>query len=99
MDFWSAQLGEAPRLPRELLATFNHAGVEPETAESLSDAELDAMYRAVERDLGADGRSAQFREEIALFRGQGGKSTWSFSSLVGRRRTPGERPGAPRAGA
>lgn len=99
LSFWAARLGEAPVLPRELLATFAAADFEPESAESLGDMELDLLYRAVEKDLGADARSAELKAEIALHRGQGGKSGFSFSVLLGRRRSPGEQPAAPRSGA
>jgi SAM-dependent methyltransferase len=92
-------LGEAPVLPRELLQTFAAAGFEPDRAESLSDLELDALYRAVEKDLGADPRSNQLRAEVVLHRSQGGRSSYSFSVLTGRRRKPGEKPAAPRSGA
>lgn len=97
--YWERQTGEPLRLPRELLQGYAAAGFEPESAEALSDLELDEVYRAAEKDLGGDPRSAQLREEIALHRGQGGKSTFSFTVLVGRRRKPGERPAAPRSGA
>lgn len=99
LGFWEALLGEAPVLPRELLQTFASAGFEPDRAESLGDVELDALYRAVEKDLGADPRSAQLRAEIALHRSQGGRSGYSFSVLSGRRRKPGEKPAAPSSGA
>lgn len=98
-DYWEAQMGEPILLPRELLQGFAAAGIEPESAESLSDLELDELYRTAEKELGPDPRGAQLRQEIALHRGQGGKSTFSFSVLVGRRRRPGERPAAPRTGA
>lgn len=99
MNFWGDRVGEVPLSPRELLQSFAEGGFEPSHADSLSDAELAELYRAAEKALGADLRSDLLREEIAFFRGQNGRSGYSFSLLLGRRRRPGERPAAPRSGA
>jgi hypothetical protein len=99
INFWGDRVGEAPLSPRELLQSFAEGGFEPSHADALSDAELVELYRAAEKTLGADLRSDQLREEIAFFRGQNGRSAYSFSLLSGRRRRPGERPAAPRSGA
>ena len=96
VEFWESRTGETLALPRDLLATLDAVGFEPETAESLSDLELDQMYRASEQALPDDGRAEPFREEIALHRGQGGKSSYSFVFVVGRRKEPGEKPAAAR---
>lgn len=96
VEYWESKTGEVLALPRELLATLDQAGFEPETAESLSDLELDQMYRLSEESLPKDGRAEAFREEIALHRGQGGKSGYSFVFVVGRRKEPGEKPAAAR---
>jgi hypothetical protein len=99
LNFWGDRVGEVPLSPRELLQAFADAGFEPNHADALSDAELADLYRAAEKSLGKDVLSDQLREEIAFFRGQNGRSGYSFSVLSGRRRRPGETPGAPRSGA
>ena len=67
--------------------------------ESLEDPLLDEFYRSVEQALPADAsaKAARVKEEVALFRGQGGRSTVSFAAIVGRRREPGEKPPAARS--
>jgi hypothetical protein len=92
VEAWEAKVGEPLALPRELLATLDGAGFEPETSESLSDLELEALYRGVE----AQPLTEPMRQEIAHHRGQGGKSSVSFAFFVGRRREPNERPAAAR---
>lgn len=92
---WEARLGGALHLPRELLQVLEQEGFEPEALESLSDSELDALYREAETHLtGAAGEEHSLREEIALHREQGGKSNVSYAFAVGRRREPGEKPPA-----
>lgn len=92
---WEQTLGEPLLLPRECLQIMERAGYEPQSIETLEDPALDHFYRRVEQDLdkpSADDRNARTRDEVALFRAQGGRSTTSFAVMVGRRREPGEKP-------
>jgi protein-L-isoaspartate O-methyltransferase len=93
LEFWERRLGAPLLLPRELLQRLSLGGFEPESVESLQDAELDAFYKELEPHL-AQAPSEQagwLREEMALHR-ESGKATASYAFLVGRRREPGERP-------
>lgn len=95
LKHWEALLGEPLLLPRECLQLFEQHGYEPQLIETLEDPSLDEFYTAVEQALTVDSanpRVARVREEVALFRGQGGRSTTSFAAMVGRRREPGEKP-------
>lgn len=97
---WERLLGEPLVLPREALQVVAEHGYEPQLVETLEDAALDDFYEAIERALeqaGPDERWARVREELSLFRSQGGRSTVSFAALVGRRREPGEKPPAARS--
>ncbi len=98
-DFWDGRLGETMRLPRELLMAVEANGFEPETVETLSDAELDDYYRSIEpqvKKLDDSPASRAIRDELELHRSQGGKSSVSWAVVVGRRREPGEKPPASR---
>ena len=93
LDFWERRLGAPLLLPRELLQHLALSGYEPESVESLQDAELDAFYRELEPLL-AKSQAEQatwLREEMALHR-ENGKATSSYAFAVGRRREPGEKP-------
>ena len=98
LEFWEARLGAPPLLPRELLLALEASGYEPESAETLTDLELDTLYREVEARLaGAPAAQAELmRQEIALHREQNGKAGVSYAFIVGRRREPGEKPPASR---
>ena len=98
LDLWEKRLGEALLLPRELLQLLERNGYEPQSVETLSDAELDDLYRSVEPNLSKleETRAAQLREEIEAHRSQGSKSGVSLALAVGRRKEAGERPPASR---
>jgi SAM-dependent methyltransferase len=98
LEFWEKRIGMQPLLPRELLAELEAHGYEPESVESLTDLELDALYRDVESRLeGAPAADAELmRQEIAIHREQNGKAGVSYAFLVGRRKEPGEKPPASR---
>jgi SAM-dependent methyltransferase len=98
LEFWEARLGSAPLLPRELLLALEASGYEPESAETLTDLELDNLYRDIEGKLaGVPAEQAEvLRQEIALHREQNGKAGVSYAFIVGRRREPGEKPPASR---
>jgi hypothetical protein len=98
LRLWEQKMGAPLLLPGECLQAIEREGCEPQTAEVLDDAALNAHYRELEQSLRSDeddARAAALREEVALFRSQGGRSSASFAVLVARRREPGERP--PRA--
>ena len=97
LEFWERRLGAPLLLPRELLLHLSQAGFEPESVESLQDAELDTLYRELEPHLvQAPAELATWlREEMALHR-ESGKATASYAFAVGRRREPGEKPPAAR---
>ena len=97
LEFWERRLGAPLLLPRELLQHLALAGFEPESVESLQDAELDALYRDLEPHLAKapSEQSVWLREEMALHR-ENGKATSSYAFAVGRRREPGEKPPAAR---
>ncbi|MCY1077417.1 SAM-dependent methyltransferase [Archangium lansingense] len=98
LEFWERRLGAPLLLPRELLQHLALAGFEPESVESLQDAELDAFYRELEPLLAKASaeQSVWLREEMALHRENNGKATSSYAFAVGRRREPGEKPPATR---
>jgi cyclopropane fatty-acyl-phospholipid synthase-like methyltransferase len=97
LDFWERRLGAPLVLPRELLHVLAQSGFEPESVESLQDAELDALYRELEPHLAKapPERVGWLREEIALHR-ESGTATASYAFAVGRRKEPGEKPPASR---
>lgn len=95
LKHWEQTLGEPLRLPRECLQVLERSGFEPQIVETLEDPALDHFYRRIEQDLekpSSDARHARVREEVALFRAQGGRSTTSFAVMVARRKEPGEKP-------
>ena len=95
LEFWEGRLGEALLLPRELLLQFQQSGYEPETVETLADAELAELYRQAEAKLDSDPRAATFRQEIEIFRA-GARASVTYAMVIGRRREPGEKPPASR---
>lgn len=100
LRMWEQKIAEPLLLPSECLQTIEREGYEPQTAEVLDDAALEAHYRQLELSLraGADSeRAATLEEEVALFRSQGGRPGASFAVLVARRREPGEKPPAARS--
>jgi SAM-dependent methyltransferase len=94
LEFWEERLGEPPLLPRDLLLELEAQGYEPESAETLTDLELDNLYREIESKLGAapPAEAEVLRQEIAVHREQGGKGGVSYAFIVGRRKEPGEKP-------
>jgi SAM-dependent methyltransferase len=94
LDFWEKRLGEPPLLPREMLLELEIYGFEPESAETLTDLEMDNLYRDVESRLAAmpAEQAEVLRQEISLHREQNGKAGVSYAFLIGRRREPGEKP-------
>jgi SAM-dependent methyltransferase len=97
LEFWERRLGSGLVLPRELLQHLALSGFEPESVESLQDAELDALYRELEPHLAKEPaeQATWLREEMALHR-ESGKATASYAFAVARRREPGEKPPASR---
>ncbi|MBN1207319.1 MAG: class I SAM-dependent methyltransferase [Myxococcaceae bacterium] len=98
LEFWEKRIGGYLLLPRELLLELEARGYEPESVETLTDLELDALYRDVETRLEATpaADAAVLRQEIALHREQNGKTGVSYAFLTGRRKEPGEKPPASR---
>ncbi|MDY7230785.1 SAM-dependent methyltransferase [Hyalangium rubrum] len=98
LEFWEKRLGAPPLLPRELLLELEAQGYEPESAESLTDLELDNLYREIEGRLDAapPEQAKVVREEIAIHREQNGKAGVSYAFIIGRRKEPGEKPPASR---
>jgi len=94
LEFWEKRLGAPPVLPREMLLSLQASGYEPESAETMTDLELDNLYRDVEKHLAAAPaeQAEVMRQEIALHREQNGKAGVSYAFLVGRRREAGEKP-------
>jgi cyclopropane fatty-acyl-phospholipid synthase-like methyltransferase len=97
LEFWERRLGAPLLLPRELLQQMSLAGFEPESVESLQDAELDTLYRELAPHLeqAPPESAAWLREEMALHH-ESGTATASYAFAVGRRREPGEKPPASR---
>lgn len=98
LEFWEKRIGTQPLLPRELLLQMEAYGYEPESVETLTDLELDNLYRDVESRLEAApaADAAQLRQEIAVHREQNGKAGVSYAFIIGRRKEPGEKPPASR---
>jgi SAM-dependent methyltransferase len=98
LDFWENRLETDLLLPRELLLELEAHGYEPESVETLTDLELDHLYRDVEPRLQAapPQDAAELREEIAVHREQNGKAGVSYAFIIGRRKEPGEKPPASR---
>jgi len=101
VQLWEKRLSERLPLPRDVLQTFAASGFEPESIESLSDAQLEDFHRALEQHANEKaphdaGRAASLREQIQVHRSQVGKATVSYATAVGRRKEPGEKPAASR---
>lgn len=100
LDFWENRIAMDLLLPRELLLEMEAHGYEPESVETLTELELDALYRDVEPRLQAAPAQAQeveaAREEIAVHREHNGKPGVSYAFMIGRRKEPGEKPPASR---
>jgi SAM-dependent methyltransferase len=98
LEFWEKRIGGMLLLPRELLLELEAHGYEPESVETLTDLELDTLYRDLESRLqsvsAAD--AAVLRQEMAVHREQNGKAGISYAFLIGRRKEPGEKPPASR---
>jgi protein-L-isoaspartate O-methyltransferase len=97
LEFWERRLGAPLLLPREVLHQLAQSGFEPESIESLQDAELDALYRDLEPHLAkaSPERVGWLREEMALHR-ESGNAAASYAFAVGRRKEADEKPPASR---
>lgn len=103
LDFWHARLGTPLLLPREALMSIERHGYEPETIETVGEAELDEYYQEMEVVLGRQPADVApqvkaMREEIAMHRTLGGRTGVTIALVVARRKEPGERPPASRDG-
>lgn len=98
LEFWEKRIGAPLLLPRELLLELEAHGYEPESVETLTDLELDALYKDVEQRLqNAPVKDSEIiRQEISVHREQNGKAGVSYAFLIGRRKEPGEKPPASR---
>jgi cyclopropane fatty-acyl-phospholipid synthase-like methyltransferase len=98
LDFWEKRIGMDLLLPRELLLELEAHGYEPESVETLTELELDNLYRELEQRLQAvPAQDAEpVRAEIAVHREHNGKAGVSYAFVVGRRKEPGEKPPASR---
>jgi cyclopropane fatty-acyl-phospholipid synthase-like methyltransferase len=98
LEFWEKRIGTQLLLPRELLLELEAHGYEPESVETLTDLELDGLYRDVEQRLQAAPvpDAEVLRQEIAVHREQNGKAGVSYAFIIGRRKEPGEKPPASR---
>jgi SAM-dependent methyltransferase len=94
LEFWEQRLGQPLPAPNDLLHFLSEAGFEPESAESLQDVELDALYRELEAHLvqAPAERVGFLREEMALHREHNGLGGASYAFVIGRRHEPGEKP-------
>ena len=103
VDFWQARLGQPLQLPRDALMGLERQGYEPETVETVGEAELDEYYAELEvvLDRQPPENAPLFkatREEIAMHRSHGGRTGVTIALVVARRKEPGERPPASRDG-
>lgn len=98
LDRWEKRLGEPLMLPKDLLQLLERNGYEPQAVETLSDTELDELFRSVEPALGKldPAQSAELTAELEAHRSQGSKSGVSIALAVGRRKEAGEKPPASR---
>jgi SAM-dependent methyltransferase len=92
IEHWEKRLGEALLLPRDCLQLLEKAGYEPEAVETLSSVELDEYYRALEPHVAIDEPAKAIREEMDLHRTAGGRGSFSYGLVIGRRKEPGEKP-------
>lgn len=100
VDAWEKRLGHPLLSPRDVLMAVERQGYEPETIETVSDVDLDELYKDVEPLLAkapADEAKA-VREEIALHRTHAGRAGVSYAAVIARRKEPGEKPPAARDG-
>ncbi|HSP79977.1 MAG TPA: methyltransferase domain-containing protein [Myxococcaceae bacterium] len=98
LDFWERRLGLPLPSPHELLSLLSQSGFEPESVESLQDAELDLLYGelAPQLEKAPPERASFLREEMALHHEQNGKASSSYAFVIARRKEDGERPPASR---
>lgn len=96
LDFWERRVGAPLLLPREMLQVLESSGYEPESAETLHDSELDALYKDIEAQLPGGPQASGLREELSLHKESNGKASVSYAFVVGRRKEPGEKPPASR---
>lgn len=89
LEHWEARLGQPLRTPRDVLIAVEKLGYEPETIETLGEAEADAYYDDLEAVAASD---ADAQAEVALHRAHGARSGAVLAVLVARRKEPGERP-------
>ncbi len=92
LEHWEARLGEPLMLPRDCLQMLEKAGYEPEAVDTLSDVELDDFYRALEPFVALGDEAKPLRDEMDLHRTAGGRGSFSYGLVIGRRKEPGERP-------
>lgn len=98
LEQWEKRLGAPVETPKDTLQHLERAGLEPEGAETLSDAELDQYYKKLLPlldELPASAASA-LKEEMALFSSYASRASVSYVACIGRKKVPGERPPAPR---
>lgn len=103
LDYWQARLGQPLLLPRDALISVEKHGYEPETIETIGEADLDEYYAELETVLDRQPPEAAahlkvLKEEIALHRSLGGHTGVAIALVVARRKEPGERPPASRDG-
>lgn len=98
LELWEQRLGESLLLPRELLQLLERNGYEPQAVETISDADLDDLFRSVEPLLPKlePAHAEALKAEIAAHKSQGSKSGVSIALAVGRKKEAGERPPASR---
>lgn len=89
LAMWEARVGQPLKTPRDLLIAVERLGYEPETLETLGEAEVDAYYGALAATAAQD---AGFASEVELHRAHGHRSGAVLAVLVARRKEPGERP-------
>ncbi|MGQ0504848.1 MAG: SAM-dependent methyltransferase [Myxococcaceae bacterium] len=92
LEHWEKRLGEPLVLPRDCLQTVEKGGFEPESAETLSNIEIDDYYRLLEPHVAIDEPAKPLRDEMDLHRTAGGRGSFSYALVVGRRKEPGEKP-------
>jgi SAM-dependent methyltransferase len=103
LDYWQARVGQPLQLPREALMSVERHGYEPETIETVGEAELDEYYYELETVLDRQPPESAtqvktIRDEIAMHRSHGGRTGVTIALVVARRKEPGERPPASRDG-
>lgn len=103
LETWERRLGRPLVSPRDALLQVEAAGFEPETIDTLSDAELDVWYRELEATLARTSTvsaevAAAVRAEIAAHKAAGGNSGVTYAMVIARRKEPGEKPPLARGG-